>query len=308
MPYSEAKSLGVDTIIHLGHTPFMRSDPIRTIYVECRYPDPKPVLQLIPEIVDRLRCFGRVGVGASLQWLDHIDLVAGKLKEAGVEPVVSKPSMFSKHLGQVLGCDYSSLMPLRDCVGAFLIVGSIFHGLGAALLSDRPTFAVDPHTQAVKDLRGMREKVLRQRYANILAFRNSRKVGVITSVKPGQSRLGLGEMMLKLLSDGGYEAYHVSADEVDTDTLIDYRLQGYVNTACPRLSIEDQSRFHAPLLLPMEALVALNLIAWDYIIDRGLLMYPWGWSSGEGRIFWRILRGDGISAKEGWRHQEINCV
>lgn len=307
MPYEEAKALGVDTIIHVGHTPFMRRDPIRTIYLECRYTDPSPILELIPHINDKLGDVRRVGLAASLQWLGFIDLVSERLKEAGFETVTCKPSMFSKYCGQVLGCDYSSLMPLRKSVDAYLIIGSVFHGLGAALLSSKRTYAVDPHTQSVKELSWMREKTLRQRYANILAFRNSRRVGVLTSMKPGQARLGLGKMVRRLLQDNGYEAYNISTNEVDSDRLRDYGLDSYVNTACPRLSIEDQALFNVPLLLPMETLVALKLIEWEYVLDHGLLMYPWGWSPSEGAIFWRIIRGEAVSRRS-WQSPEISCA
>ena len=42
--------------------------------------------------------------------------------------------------------------------------------------------------------------------------------------------------------------------------------EAFVNTACPRLSIEDQNRFKKPILLPMELAVALNRVSWEEII------------------------------------------
>jgi len=39
-----------------------------------------------------------------------------------------------------------------------------------------------------------------------------------------------------------------------------------VNTACPRLSIEDQERLRKPILLPMEVAVALSKASWGEII------------------------------------------
>ena len=43
----------------------------------------------------------------------------------------------------------------------------------------------------------------------------------------------------------------------------------YVNTACPRLALDDQSRFPVPLLSPAEFEIALGLRKWeDYEIDE----------------------------------------
>jgi len=51
-----------------------------------------------------------------------------------------------------------------------------------------------------------------------------------------------------------------------------------VNTACPRLSVEDQERFRVPVLLPGEVLVALDVVRWDELLRRGLLSsYPQSW-------------------------------
>jgi len=306
--YKEAETLGVDTIIHIGHTAFMRRDRIRTIYLECRYEDPRPVEDLLPALLRELTGFRRVGLAASIQWIGHIPLIVRRLEEAGIKAVTSKPSMFSQYMGQVLGCDYSSLMTLKDDVEVFLVVGSIFHGLGAALLSDRRTVAVDPFSQTVKDLAMMREQMLRQRFAWINAFSKCRRVGVVGSVKPGQARFGLASMLQRTLRSNGVDADIISADEVDTDLLEEYGFDGFVNTACPRLSIEDQARFTKPLLLPMETLVALGLVEWDYVLEHGLLMYPWGWSPREGEAFWKIIRGDQRSEERRLHYPEINCV
>ncbi|GBC69570.1 hypothetical protein HRbin01_01270 [archaeon HR01] len=306
--YSEAERLGVDTIIHLGHTPFMRRDRVRTIYLECRHTDPKPLESLIPQILDVLDDAKSVGLAASIQWLDHLGTISSALERRGVKALISKPYMFSQYVGQVLGCDYSSLLPLESWVDCYIIVGSIFHALGAALLTRKMTVAVDPHSQAVKNLGEMRERVLRQRYAYITAFRKARKVGVVSSVKPGQARFGLADLLARLLRSKGFEAYLITADEVGPETLDDFRLDGYVNTACPRLSLEDQARMGKPFLLPMETLVALNLLEWGYVVENGVLMYPWGWSPAGGRIFWKILRGEEPSTGKDMRSQEISCA
>jgi len=55
-------------------------------------------------------------------------------------------------------------------------------------------------------------------------------------------------------------------DDVSLDRLRDSGFRGFVNTACPRLSIEDQMGFEDPILLPAEALVAIGDMLWEEII------------------------------------------
>jgi 2-(3-amino-3-carboxypropyl)histidine synthase len=123
----------------------------------------------------------------------------------------------------------------------------------------------------------MAERVLRKRYAQILAFRTSRKVGVVVSVKPGQMYMGLARWLTGLLKGRGYETELVVVDEVRPEDL-EGRYEALVNTACPRLSVEDQERFRVPVLLPGEVLVALDVVRWEDLLRKGLLSsYPQSW-------------------------------
>src|SRR5438093_11864485 len=67
--------------------------------------------------------------------------------------------------GQVLGCDYFGLRKLQSTVDSFLIVGSYFHGLRAALSTEKPTILADPYAGTARSLDADRDKIVRQRYA-----------------------------------------------------------------------------------------------------------------------------------------------
>jgi len=291
--YTEAELMAADAIVHLGHTRFLRRDRIPTVYVECRYVDPAPLIATLPTLLESLKYQRKIALGASVQWLDHVQVLSQLLSEKGLSVLTAKPSMFSAHEAQVLGCDYSSLKKLENQVDAFVVVGSIFHGLGLALISSKKTYAVDPITQRVQELGGLRTKILLQRYACVGKFSEAKRVGVVVSVKPGQNRAGLAKLISTLLEAHGRVSTLISTDEVDTKLLEEFTFDAYVNTACPRLSIEDQSRFRKPLLLPAEVLVALGLLRWEDVLDRGLLMYPWGLHTPDAHLFWDPLRRKG---------------
>ncbi len=273
----EASELRCDAIVHIGHAEFVRSHSVPVFYLEHRYQNYEPVASLLPEILKALRNYRRVALGATVQYLDLLERLSEDLRRAGHEVLIGEPSNHLRHRGQVLGCDYSTMTALDGDVDAHLVLGSVFHGLGLALISEKEVIAADPHSQKVVLLREMAERVLRKRYAQILAFRSSRRVGVLVSVKPGQMYLGLARWLVGLLNGRGYEAELVAVDEVRPEDL-EGRYEALVNTACPRLSVEDQDRFRVPVLLPNEVLVALNVMGWEELLRRGLLSsYPQSW-------------------------------
>ncbi|MEM4281084.1 MAG: diphthamide biosynthesis enzyme Dph2 [Candidatus Caldarchaeum sp.] len=289
--YYEAFASDIDAIIHLGHSRFLRRDTRPTIYLECRYVDDRPLRSLIPQIAEALKGSGTVGLGSSVQWLDHLNVVADELKKTGLEILTAEPSMYAVETAQVLGCDVSALKKLENDVDAFLVVGSVFHGLGISLLTKKPSYAADPHTQKVKNLWEMRERILKQRYYNIERFKKCDNVAVLVSVKPGQKRLGMARKINRMLKSFGKNSFILVTDEITVNTVMENRFDGFVNTACPRLSIEDQSQFSKPVLLPAEAMISLGVLKWEEVVDMGFLMYPWGWTGQDmDRKFWKPLR------------------
>src|SRR5439155_25074094 len=65
--------------------------------------------------------------------------------------------------GQVLGCDYFGLRRIQSPVASFLIIGSYFHGLGAALSAEKPPILADPYDETVKPLDQHSDRIVRQR-------------------------------------------------------------------------------------------------------------------------------------------------
>ena len=52
-------------------------------------------------------------------------------------------------------------------------------------------------------------------------------------------------------------------------SLMAYRVDAYVNTACPRIAMDDSARYDRPMLTVPEVEISLDLRAWDdYIFDQ----------------------------------------
>lgn len=266
MAYDEAEAVRADGLIHMGHARLLRSERIPTFYMECRYSDPKPLLDLAETIAQKLDGVRRVGIGMTVQWLDFLEQFSDKLRELRVTPFIGDIGVRTIYPGQIIGCDYSCLWNLEGKVEGFLVVGSPFHGLGIALTSPKPVYMVDPELGKVVEMKREVERVLGARYAWIEVFRKAERVGIIVGVKPGQRRIAVAVKLRKMLRAAGKEAELVAVDELTEEELTNLPYEGYVNTACPRLSIEDQRRFPVPILLPSETLTAIGRARWEKVI------------------------------------------
>ena len=174
--------------------------------------------------------------------------------------------------GQVLGCDYFGLRKIQSEVDSFLVIGSYFHGLGAALSVEKPMILADPYDGTVKRLDDARDRIIRQRYGMIEKAKRANNFGVIVSTKPGQSNPQLAISILKHVEDAGKKGVILYADEVLPQKLLDFiDIDVFVDTACPRLALDDPERFPKPIITRDEIMVAVGAWTWEQLLERGLV-------------------------------------
>jgi 2-(3-amino-3-carboxypropyl)histidine synthase len=89
-------------------------------------------------------------------------------------------------------------------------------------------------------------------------------------LKTGQMRLKGAIKIKEKLEQKGLKATLLALKEVTPGVLIQFpRLDAFVNTACPRLSLDDASSFSKPLLSLNEALVMLGELKWEKLLRIG---------------------------------------
>jgi 2-(3-amino-3-carboxypropyl)histidine synthase len=154
-----------------------------------------------------------------------------------------------KYPGQVLGCNFSSARAI-DVDEYLYIGGGAFHALGVALATGKRVIAADPflHRTSISDA----SLIMKQRYALITKALNARTFCVLAGTKTGQRRLDLALELAEQAIERGYDAYTVTINELTPWTLYQFPAEAYVNTACPRVTIDDATRFKAPMLTPIE--------------------------------------------------------
>jgi 2-(3-amino-3-carboxypropyl)histidine synthase len=164
-----------------------------------------------------------------------------------------------------LGCDYGSVFSVANDVDAFLVLaGGDFHSLGVSLTSGKRTIVADPYQQTARDATNLVQKILRQRYATIVKFREARRIGVVAGLKSGQMNLALAGRLKALLEENGKRCTLIASLELVPESLESFTdLDGFLEVACPRISIDDHGRYHKPVVNPDEALIAIGKKSWE---------------------------------------------
>ena len=264
----EAENVEADLIIHFGHAKFINSDfPI--LYIEVRDKlDLKPILK---KSLDKIKNYKTIGFSYSIQHKHEIPEIIKFYKENGKEIVLSKKSGYAEYEGHVIGCEFSGLKKIQENVEAFLILGNNFHSMGASIAVEKPVILLDVYNDKVTEMEGIRDKILRQRILSIEKFKDAKRIGIITEIKPGQ-KFGAPKMIIEDLKKSGKEVILISMNELSPDKLMNfYNVEAFVELACPRIAIDDFAKYPKPIITYKEALIATGKISLEKSIENGLI-------------------------------------
>jgi 2-(3-amino-3-carboxypropyl)histidine synthase len=267
----DANGLGVDLLVHYGHSEMTHFTPEHTpptLYIEARADC--SVSEATEEAIPLLKNWTSIGLATTIQHIHKLTEAKHVLLGAGKKVTIGDAGIL-KHAGQVTGCDYSNAKAALEEVDAFLFVGGgRFHALGVALATLRPTIAADPYQKKAFSLEAQAEKTVRKRYANIHETSQAKMLGILLGLKPGQSRLAKALEIKRLAEATGKKATLLALREVTPEALMQFpTIDAFVNTACPRLSLDHPEQFGKPMLLPIEFFVASQRLEWEELCQTG---------------------------------------
>jgi 2-(3-amino-3-carboxypropyl)histidine synthase len=265
----EAESLGVDLILHYGHSKLLKYERVPTIYIEARATI--NVNDAVEKALPMLEDWRKIGLTTTVQHVQTIDDVREILLRAGKTVVIGDAGRLN-YPGQVLGCDYSNAKSVAKDVEAFLFIGGgRFHALGIALSTSKPTVVADPYEKRAYSVDKEAERVIKQRWASIEEAMTAKNFAVLVGLKPGQKKFEEALDVKKKLEESGKTAFLFVAKEVTPEVLMEFpTVDAYVNTACPRVSLDDASKFQKPVLTINEALVVIGKLSWEELCRDGL--------------------------------------
>ncbi len=265
---SEAKILGADLIIHYGHTPMTMNTDLPTVYVEVRAKI--NIKEAVANALPYLESWTKIGLVTTIQHIHQLDEAKNLLEAAGKTVLVGDAGRV-KYSGQVLGCDFSNAQSVSETVEAFLFVGGgRFHAIGVALATEKPTIIADPYEKIAYPIQDQVRRVIMQRWGNISEAKEAKSFGILISLKSGQIRLRDAINIKEKLEHGGLKATLLALREVTPSALMQFPgIDAFVNTACPRLSLDAAPIFRKPLLSLNETLVILGEMKWEDLLRRG---------------------------------------
>jgi 2-(3-amino-3-carboxypropyl)histidine synthase len=264
----EAESLGADLIVHYGHAKLLKYEKVPTIYIEARATI--SVAEAVEKALPLMENWHKIGLATTVQHVQIIDEAKEMLVRAGKTVMVGDAGRLN-YPGQVVGCDYSNAKSIAEDVEGFLFIGGgHFHALGLALSTSKPTVVADPYEKRAYPIDEEAQKVQKQRWASIQEAQKAKTFAVLVGLKPGQKRLEEALIIRDKLEKAGKDAYMFAVREITPEVVMNFpTVDAYVNTACPRVSLDEPSKFQKPMLTLNEALVVVGEVSWKELCKKG---------------------------------------
>jgi len=264
----EAERLGVDLLIHYGHTPMTKEERTPTIYIEARAK--VDIKEAVEKALQHLRDWKNIGLVTTVQHIHRLNEAKDLLRKAGKSVKIGDAGRM-KYEGQVIGCDFSNAKSVSKDAEAFLFIGGgRFHALGVALATGKPTIIADPYEKRAFPIHGEVKTILKQRWASICEAKEAERFAILIGLKSGQRRLREAMELKEKMEKIGKSVTLLAIREITPEALMQFpEIDAFINTACPRVSLNDTKRFQKPLITLNEALVLLGETTWEELCEGG---------------------------------------
>ena len=192
----------------------------------------------VSEVIKKVKFKGRLGLVTTIQHVHKLKTAQKLLKDSIIG-------------GQVIGCDVSKAEKVANKVDAILYIGSgRFHPVQIALKTGKNVIIADPYTNTINEIRKDDvENLKRKIKIGYIKFLHANKIGILVSIKPGQNRLKDAIKLKNKLKSMKKKGFIFVFDTLDFGQLENFPdIDSWVNTACPRIAIDDFSKFNKPVI------------------------------------------------------------
>jgi len=253
----DVAKLDADMALHIGHNAAVEEIGDFTYLIDAK--DDVKFDVVIAKSIPIFRQYKRIGLATFSQHLDELEPAKRQLEAAGLEVHLGEGNNLLLQ-SQTFGCDFSTIYPVSKEVDAFCYLGeSEFHAVGVALATGKPTYLLDPYLEEVRDMREEAEVRRKRAILSVYKALDAQIFGVITGLKEGQKMLGRTNWITQRLEKHGKKVVQLAMRDITPEGLAPHReIEAFVQTACPRISI-DGFNFDRPVLsIPQaDALVRL---------------------------------------------------
>lgn len=210
-----------------------------------------------------------IALFASIQFT-NLDKFIKQIENLGIKVNITKAKRTSEKT-QVLGCDCyedsfrENIIKNSDLI---LYIGDgLFHPK-ALLLSQiknkkiKPVVIFDPTTNQIKEINKKDiEKQIQKYKRNLKLFINSKNIGILAAIKPGQQYFSAAKNLKQKLEKENKKVYIFIDNTIDLAQLENYPfIQAWVNTACPRIGTDDIINIEQPMVNLREAFAPVKAL------------------------------------------------
>ena len=260
-----ASFVGCDFMIHYGHSCLVPVDccliKILYVFVDIAF-DPS---HLISTIKHNFSPDSSIALMGTVQFLSTLNLVRQSLSNDYKYTKITVPQERPLSPGEVLGCT-SPRLPTSVFDAVIYVADGRFH-LEAIMIANPtvPAYKYDPYSKAMSrehyshsEMHGLRQQAILQ------AQKTGRCFGIIVGTLGRQSNRNVVEQLKSLLQQNNAEFIVVTISEISPRKLAMFPwVDVWIQSSCPRLSIDWGYAFEKPLLTPYETNVLFNTIAWQ---------------------------------------------
>lgn len=261
----EAKAIGANKIIHVGHTYFPLQRKLDNIIVEY-IPYYIDIEIGWPELIKELKSknISTISILTTSQYLHVYNKIEEYFAKEGFKNDVKK-GPFCSNTGQILGCDGYGVGSNSQAI--IIIADGYFHWTAIPYnISKRiPVYGLDPFTKKYVLVNQEIEKLHKIRIASIFKAAEAKSYGILVSTKPGQFGIKLAIKMQKELQELNREAYILLANNLDPNTISNFLfLEALINTACPRI-VDDVLQYKKPIVNPDGYKIMIKIIKGEQV-------------------------------------------
>jgi 2-(3-amino-3-carboxypropyl)histidine synthase len=254
-----AEMLGVDILFNIGHTISMESFGTKVIMVDA-FDDidfSKIAQQCAVEL--KKKNFKIISLATISQYIHSIKNVKEILESHDFEVIIGRGK---GHLndGQVFGCEFYPVYDTKDQVDAYLFLGqSIFHSASIAIVTQKPTFMLDPYFNQYSEISEIARKLEKKAILAVYKAQDAESIGIIIGLKEGQFAKIKALELKKLLEGVGKKIVLIAMTEITDERLLSFQgIDAFIQVACPRIGTDNH--FHKPVLSVPQAISLIKLL------------------------------------------------
>ncbi|MHB1908118.1 MAG: diphthamide biosynthesis enzyme Dph2 [Nitrososphaerales archaeon] len=257
----DAQRLGADTAFHIGHavtvTKFGKITYSIDAFDDISFSN---VARIAAKDFLHLG-YKTVGLATFAQHILELNKTAEIFMEEGIVPFIGK-GLGQLHEGQIFGCEFYPAFNIKDKVDAMVLLGqSMFHALGLALSTGKPTFILDPYSNEVQPVQSVADERLKRSILSVFKARDAQNFCVIIGLKEGQIMTDQSIKIKEKLESFGKNVQLIALREITSDRLNALTgIEAFIQTGCPRISVDGYT-FSKPVLSVPQTDALINLLS-----------------------------------------------